>query len=73
MMLKATDTKDTPWYIVRADDKKRARLNCISHLLRLIPYKKIPHKKVKLHARSNKGKYNDQATLDGRNFVPEKY
>jgi polyphosphate kinase 2 (PPK2 family) len=73
MMLKATDTKDTPWYIVPSDDKKRARLNCISHLLRLIPYKKIPHKKVKLPARSNKGKYNDQATLNGRNFVPEKY
>ena len=72
-MLKTTDTKESPWYIVRSDDKKRARLNCIAHLLSLIPYKKIPHKKVKLPARSNKGRYNDQATLKGRNFVPEKY
>src|SRR5262249_9566259 len=42
MMLKATDTKHAPWYIVRSDDKKRARLNCITHLLGLIPYKKVP-------------------------------
>ncbi len=73
MMLKATDTKEAPWYIVRSDDKRRARLNCIAHLLNLIPYKKIPHKKVKLPARSDKGKYDDQITLKGRNFVPEKY
>jgi polyphosphate kinase len=72
-MLKTTDTKEAPWYIVRSDDKKRARLNCISHLLSLIAYKKIPHKKVKLPARSNKGKYDDQATLKGRKFVPEVY
>ena len=72
-MLDATDTKDAPWYIVRSDDKKQRRLNCISHLLKLIPYKTIPHKKVKLPARSKKGKYDDQATLKGRNFVPEKY
>src|SRR3982751_1050817 len=38
MMLQATDTDIAPWYIVRSDDKKRARLNCISHLLRQIPY-----------------------------------
>ncbi len=72
-MLKATDTKETPWHIVRSDDKKRARLNCISHLLSLIPYQEIPHKKVKLPARSNKGRYDDQATLRGRKFVPEQY
>ncbi len=72
-MLKATDTKEAPWYLVRSDDKKRARLNCIAHLLSLIPYKEIPHKKVKLPARSNKGKYDDQATLRGRKFVPEQY
>src|SRR5499425_823454 len=51
-MLKATDTKHAPWYIVRSDDKKRARLNCISHLLKLIPYKKVPREKVKLPKRS---------------------
>jgi polyphosphate kinase len=72
-MLEATDTKDAPWHIVRSDDKSRARLNCIEHLLSLIPYKKIKHKKVKLPPRSDKKKYDDQATMKGRNFVPEKY
>jgi polyphosphate kinase 2 len=73
MMLEATDTKDAPWYIVRSDDKRRARLNCIAHLLSLIPYKDIPRHKVKLPARSDKGEYDDQATLGGRNFVPDTY
>ena len=73
MMLKATDTSHAPWYIVRSDDKKRARLNCISHLLSLIPWKRVPRKRVKLPKRSNKGAYNDQATLKGKRFVPEKY
>jgi polyphosphate kinase 2 len=72
-MLQATDTKDAPWYIVRSDDKKRARLNCITHLLSLIPYKKIDRKEVRLPPRSKKGKYDDQATLKGRKLVPEKY
>ena len=73
LMLDATDTKHAPWYIVRSDDKKRARLNCISHLLSLIPYQKIPRKKVKLPKRSSKHAYDDQASLKGRKFVPEKY
>ena len=73
MMLKATDTKHAPWYIVRSDDKERARLNCISHLLSLFPYKKLRREKVKLPKRSDKGRYDDQATLKGREFVPEKY
>ena len=60
MMLKATDTKVAPWYILRSDNKKRARLNCISHLLSLIPYKKVKREKVKLLKRKNKGKYDDQ-------------
>ncbi len=72
-MLKATDTDYSPWRIVRSDDKKKARLNCISHLLDLIPWKQIPREKVKLPKRSNKGSYDDQATLEGRRFVPEKY
>ena len=72
-MLAATDTKHAPWHIVRSDDKRRARLNCISHILSLIPHKRIPHKKIKLPKRSNKGKYDDEATLKGRNFVSEKY
>ena len=72
MMLKATDTKHAPWYVVRSDDKERARLNCISHLLSLFPYKKLRREKVKLPKRSDKGRYDDQATLKGREFVPEK-
>src|SRR6476659_9024437 len=53
-MLKATDTKLAPWYIVRSDDKKRARLNTIAHLLKLIPHKKVDKPKVKLPSRSKK-------------------
>ena len=73
MMLKATHTPHAPWHILRSDDKKRARLNCIRHLLGLIPYKKVPREKVKIPKRSMKHAYNDQATLRGRRFVPEKY
>jgi polyphosphate kinase 2 len=73
MMLEATDTEDAPWHIVRSDDKQRARLNCIAHLLKLIPYEDVPHDKVKLPKRSSKGEYDDQATLKGRSFVPEIY
>jgi polyphosphate kinase 2 len=73
LMLEATDTKDAPWYIVRTDDKRSARLNCIGHLLSRIPYKKAPREKVKLPRRRDKKEYDDQATLEGRNFVPENY
>jgi hypothetical protein len=73
MMLKATDTRWAPWHILRSDDKKRARLNCIHHFLHLIPYKKVPHQKVKLPDRSQKGAYDDQASLKGRSFVPQVY
>ena len=73
IMLEATDTKSAPWYILRSDNKKRARLNCMSHLLSLIPYKKVKREKVKLPERAKKGAYDDQAKLKGRNFVPEKY
>jgi polyphosphate kinase len=73
LMLKATDTRHAPWYILRSDDKKRARLNCMAHILNLIPYKKVPHEKVKLPKRSMKGAYDDQASLKNRKFVPEKY
>jgi polyphosphate kinase 2 len=73
MMLKATDSKHAPWYVVRSEDKKRARLNCISHLLKTIPYKRLSHEKVKLPKRSDKGRYNDQATLRRMKFVAERY
>jgi polyphosphate kinase 2 len=73
MMLEATDTEYAPWHIVRSDDKRKARLNCIAHLLSLFSYKKLPHGKIKLPKRSNKGEYDDQASLERRRFVPERY
>ena len=73
MMLEATDTKFAPWHIVPSDDKRRARLNCIRHLLGLIPYKEVKRKKVKLPKRSKKDAYDDQASLKGRRFIPAKY
>jgi polyphosphate kinase len=73
LMLEASDSEHAPWHIVRTDDKRRGRLNCISHILSLIPYKKVPRAKVKLPKRSSKGAYDDQASLKGRHFVAEKY
>jgi polyphosphate kinase 2 len=73
LMLKATDSKHAPWHIVRSDDKKKARLNCITHFLSMIPHGKVPQDKVKLPPRQNKGQYDDQASLKGRHFIPEKY
>jgi polyphosphate kinase 2 len=72
-MLSKTDTRVAPWHIVRSDDKKTARLNTIAHLLSAIPYKKLPHDKVKLPNRSTKGAYDDNASLKGRRFVRERY
>jgi polyphosphate kinase len=73
LMLAETDSEAAPWHIVRSDDKRRARLNSIAHILSLIPYKKAPREKVKLPKRSNKGKYDDVSTVSGRRFVPERY
>ncbi|WP_437223002.1 polyphosphate kinase 2 [Planctomicrobium sp. SH661] len=73
LMLDATDTEEAPWHLVRSDDKRRARLNCISHLLSQIPYEEAPRPKISLPKRSKRGKYDDQASLVGRRFVPEKY
>ena len=73
LMLKATDSKHAPWHILHANDKKRARLNCISHLLSRIPYKNLPRKKIRMPGRSKKGAYDDLASLKGRRFVPEEY
>ena len=72
-MFKTTDTRRSPWYILHSDDKKRARLNCLAHILSLIPYKKVKREKVELPERSMKHAYDDQASLKGRKFVPEKY
>jgi polyphosphate kinase 2 len=73
LMLRATDSRLAPWHIVRSDDKRRARLNCISHILRLIPYKRVAHAKVKLPKRSDKHQYNDQTSLEGMKFVVERF
>jgi polyphosphate kinase 2 len=72
-MLAATDTEFSPWYIVPSDDKKAARLNCISQLLALIPCEEVPRDKIKLPKRSTKGAYDDVAPLQGRRFVPAIY
>ena len=73
MMLDATDVEHAPWYVLPSDDKRRARLNCIAHLLSLIPYEEVPREDVKLPKRSKTGEYDDTATLRGRRFVPERY
>jgi polyphosphate kinase 2 len=73
LMLKHTDTSFAPWYIVRSDDKKAARLNVISHILETIPYKKMPREKVKLPKRSMKGEYDDDRSIARRRFVKERY
>ena len=72
-MLKATDTKHAPWYILKSDDKKRARLNAIAHILAQIPYKRQAAQKLRLPDRSDKGAYDDQKSIKRHNFVKERY
>ena len=73
LMLEATDTNHAPWYIVRSDDKKRARLNLISHFLGLIPYEQPKREKVKLPSRDKKHAYDDEATIKDRRCIEEKF
>ena len=72
-MLDATDTDQAPWRIVQADDKRRARLNCIAHLLGQFPYEDLTGEPVKLGKRGVKGRYDDEATMAERRFVPTVY
>ena len=72
-MFAASDTAWAPWFVADSNDKKRARLNIISHLLSKIPYERAPREKIKLPKRSSKGEYNDRATIANRNLVPEKF
>jgi polyphosphate kinase 2 len=72
-MFEATDSEHAPWYVVRSDDKRRARLNIISHILGAIPHKKLSRKKVKLPDRPAHSRYDDQAALKGRHFVMQRY
>jgi polyphosphate kinase len=67
-----TDTKQSPWYVVNSDDKKRARLNCISHLLSMIPYDYIPHDDLVLPNRQNRTGYV-RTPISEQTFVPEIY
>jgi polyphosphate kinase len=71
-MLRATDTPHAPWYIVNADDKRRARLNCIAHLLSLIPYKEIRHEKVRLPRRQKPKGYTEPQDRPHK-VVPERF
>jgi len=73
MMLKKTDVPGAPWYIVRSDNKRAARLNTIRHLLDSIPYKKLKADAVKLPRRSKKGAYDDARSIAERRFVKELY
>jgi polyphosphate kinase 2 len=73
LMFKATHSEHAPWTIIRSDDKRRARLNCIAHVLKAVPYKSLSHDKVRLPKRSTKGRYDDQASLRGMNFAAESY
>jgi polyphosphate kinase 2 len=73
LMFKATNSSHAPWHIVRSDDKRRARLNCIAHLLSSIPYKRMSRNRVRLPRRTDKDRYDDQATLRRMNFVAERY
>ena len=71
-MFEYTDIKQAPWYVVEADDKKRARLNCICHLLSLIPFKEIKFKKIKLLPKQSDISYIRPPKRE-QNYVPEVY
>ena len=73
LMFEYTDVDHAPWHVVDSNDKKRARLNIIAHILDRIPYKTLDHEKVKLPDRSTKRKYDDQASLKGRRMVKQTY
>jgi polyphosphate kinase 2 len=73
MMLEATDTDFAPWYILHSDDKKRARLNLLTHFLGSIPYKASKREKIDLPSRNKKGAYDDEATIEDRRWIKEKF
>ncbi|MEM9026075.1 MAG: polyphosphate kinase 2 [Verrucomicrobiota bacterium] len=72
-MFEATDTAWAPWYLVDSNDKKRARLNCISHLLKMIPYEKTEHADIRLPKRSRKGAYDSSESVKDRLWIQEKF
>jgi polyphosphate kinase len=72
-MLDNTDTRYAPWFVVNSDDKRRARLNAIAHILSQVRYKKIRQDPVKLPRRSIKRAYDDNASMARRRLVAERY
>jgi len=70
-MFAATDTPESPWYVVPSDDQRKARLNCISHFLSLIPYEEVPRTPIKFPKRQAKGNYKEPNYP--YHYVPEKY
>ena len=70
-MFAATDTPECPWYVVPSNDQRRARLNCISHFLSLIPYEEVPREPIKFPKRQAKGNYKEPDYPF--RYVPEKY
>jgi polyphosphate kinase 2 len=72
-MLDATDTQYAPWSIVRSDDKRRARLNVVSHLLSQFDYEPVKRAKLRLPSRSKKHAYDDEAPMRKRRWIAEKY
>jgi polyphosphate kinase 2 len=71
-MFTYTDTEESPWYMVNADNKKKARLNCINHLLSMIPYQKVEMEDIELPPRVQDDTY-DRPPLDKMTFIPEVY
>jgi polyphosphate kinase 2 len=72
-MLEATDTPWAPWYLVSSNDKRRARLNVLTHLLDLLPYERPKREKVTMPSVARKRAYEDMAPLENRRWIPEKY
>jgi len=70
-MFVATDTPYAPWYIVDSNQKRQARLNCISHLLSVVPYHASPQAKVEVPDCNQEQAYDDLAVLANRKFVPK--
>lgn len=73
LMLEMTDSKQAPWYAVRTDDKRRGRLNCIAHILKLMSYSKVARAKITLPKRSSRRAYDDQAPMGSKRFVAARY
>jgi polyphosphate kinase 2 len=73
LMLDHTDSPHAPWYVVDSNDKKRARLNIISHILAQIPYKQVDREKIKLPKRGDKRAYDDAAPMKRRRYLEQRW